>query len=63
MAQFNQFMKETVDEVRYRVTWPTFTELQKSSAMVLVGSLVFAVVVGVIDYVFDTGLTYFYSQF
>ena len=31
--------------------------------MVLVGSVIFAIVVGVMDYVFDFGLTAFYAQF
>ncbi len=63
MDQLSLFFKETLDEVRYRVTWPTFSELQKSSAMVLIGSVVFAIVVGILDYVFDFGLTAFYAQF
>lgn len=63
MDKLNLFLKDTIDEVRYRVTWPTFAELQKSSAMVLVGSIVFALVVGVMDYLFDTSLTFFYGQF
>ena len=63
MEKLNLFLKETFDEVRYRVTWPSFTELQKSSALVLLGSLIFAVVVGLMDYVFDGTLEYFYRQF
>lgn len=63
MEQFNQFVRETVDEVRYRVTWPTFTELQKQTALVLVGSLAFAGVVGLMDFLFEGALTAFYNQF
>jgi preprotein translocase subunit SecE len=63
MEQLSLFFKETFDEVRYRVTWPTFSELQKSSAMVLAGSIIFAIVVGLMDYAFDFGLTKFYASF
>ncbi len=63
MEQFNQFIKETIDEVRYRVTWPTFSELQKQTAAVLLGSLAFAGVVGLMDVAFDKALSLFYTSF
>ena len=63
MEQLSLFFKETFDEVRYRVTWPTFSELQKSSAMVLIGSVIFAIVVGLMDTAFDFSLEQFYKQF
>ena len=63
MEQLSLFFKETLDEVRYRVTWPTFSELQKSSAMVLIGSVIFAIVVGLMDTAFDFSLEQFYKQF
>jgi preprotein translocase subunit SecE len=43
------------------VTWPKFSELQSSAILVLVASTVFALVIGAIDWVFRTGLQWFYT--
>lgn len=50
-------------EVMENVTWPTFSELTASSTLVLVASLIFAIVVGLIDFVFKSGLELFYQSF
>jgi preprotein translocase subunit SecE len=56
-------IKESWVEVTENVTWPKFTELQSSSILVLVASLIFALLVGVVDLAFKTGLDLFYSSF
>ncbi len=58
-----KYIDETITEMRHNVSWPTYSELQKSSVLVLVGTLVFALVVGAMDYIYDTGLGLFYDQF
>ena len=63
MDKVKNYINDTVEEMRFKVSWPKFTELQKSSVLVLVGSLVFALVVGAMDFVYDTTLSWFYSQF
>jgi preprotein translocase subunit SecE len=50
-------------EVTQNVTWPKFSDLQASSTLVLVASLIFALLVGVIDFVFKSGLDLFYKSF
>ncbi|AII52552.1 MULTISPECIES: preprotein translocase subunit SecE [Hymenobacter] len=57
------YFRDTVEEMRYKVTWPSFEELQKSAGLVLIGSLVFAAVVGLMDVAFKTGLEAFYNSF
>lgn len=47
------YIKESFDEVINKVSWPTFAELQKSAVLVLVASVVFALVVAIIDTTFD----------
>jgi preprotein translocase subunit SecE len=49
--------------VTEQVTWPKFTELQSSSVLVLVASLIFALLVGVVDLAFKSGLDLFYTSF
>ncbi|WP_317193530.1 preprotein translocase subunit SecE [Adhaeribacter terrigena] len=58
-----KYINDTITEMRHNVAWPTYTELQKSSVLVLVGTLIFALVVGAMDYVYDAGLSLFYNQF
>lgn len=63
MSNIKDYIDGTVDEMRDKVSWPTYKELQKSSILVLIGSLVFALVVGAMDFVYDSSLTWFYNQF
>ncbi|MBC7921834.1 MAG: preprotein translocase subunit SecE [Ferruginibacter sp.] len=57
------FLKDSVEEIRTKVTWPKYNELQKSSTLVLVASFIFAIVVGLVDFVFQNGMTWFYGSF
>jgi preprotein translocase subunit SecE len=61
--KFKIFVNESIEEVRYKVSWPTMSELQSSTVIVLVASLVFALFIGVIDFVFENGMTWFYHSF
>ena len=63
MSNIKNYINGTVEEMRDKVSWPTFKELQNNSVLVLIGSLVFALVVGAMDFVFDSSLTWFYNQF
>ncbi|MGV3504004.1 MAG: preprotein translocase subunit SecE [Adhaeribacter sp.] len=63
MSKVTAYINDTIEEMSHKVSWPTYSELQKSSVLVLVGSIVFAVVVGAMDFVYDKSLTWFYSQF
>ena len=63
MDKLSNYFRATVEEMRYNVTWPTATELQKSAGLVLLGSLIFAVVVGVMDISFESLLKAFYNSF
>ena len=63
MSKVTAYINDTIEEMRYKVSWPTYSELQKSSVLVLVGSVIFALVVGAMDFVYDKSLTWFYSQF
>ena len=63
MSNVKDYINGTVEEMRDKVSWPAYKELQNSSVLVLIGSLVFALVVGAMDFVFDSGLSWFYNQF
>ncbi|GAB2950307.1 hypothetical protein GCM10027048_14400 [Hymenobacter coalescens] len=63
MDKLSKYFRDTVEEMRYKVTWPSFDELQKSAGLVLIGSLVFAIVVGLMDVTFESLLKAFYNSF
>ncbi len=57
------FLKESKTEMTEHVTWSTYAELQESSILVLVASLIFALLIGLMDFVFKTGLDAYYDSF
>ena len=63
MEKLTTYLSESWDEIRNKVTWSKFSELQSSAILVLVASTIFALIIGAIDWVFKTGLQAFYSGF
>jgi preprotein translocase subunit SecE len=63
LLKLKKFIVDSIDELRNKVSWPKFSELQSSSVLVLVASLIFAVIIGAIDFVFDNIMTWFYNEF
>ncbi|MBO0930747.1 preprotein translocase subunit SecE [Fibrella aquatilis] len=63
MEKVTTFLKHSWEEVQHNVTWPKFSDLQASSSLVLIASLIFALLVGLIDYVFENALNFFYRSF
>ena len=61
MEKVRSYVAESWDEIRNKVTWSKYSELQGSAVLVLVASTIFALVIGAIDWVFKTGLTWFYT--
>lgn len=49
MASIVNYIKDSFEEVRERVTWPTFSELLKSTNYVVLASVLFALVIFAID--------------
>jgi preprotein translocase subunit SecE len=46
------YIVESYQELVYKVTWPTWKELQSSSILVLVASVIIALIVFMMDWVF-----------
>ena len=61
MSKIKAFITESYDEMRLKVSWPKYAELQNSAVLVLVASLIFALLIGVIDLAFDNALQWFYN--
>ncbi len=63
MNRIAEFFKASWVEFTHHVTWPSYKELQSNTTLVLIGSLIFALVVGLMDLVFENGLNLFYRSF
>jgi preprotein translocase subunit SecE len=62
MNKVSEFFKNSYEEVTKEVTWPQWGELQGSASLVLVASLIFALVVGGVDFIIENGLEFLYEQ-
>ncbi len=63
MNKLIEFIKASYDEMTNKVTWSKYGELQRSSVLVLVASLIFALLIGVMDLAFENAMTWFYNAF
>ena len=55
------YLKESYKELVEKVSWPTFAQLQSSTIVVMVASLIFALVVLVMDISFENLMKGIYS--
>lgn len=56
MANIIQYIEESFGELVHKVTWPTWSQLQSSSLVVLVASIIFALSIWVMDYIFGINI-------
>ena len=54
-------IQESYNELRYKVSWPTQKQLINSSVLVLAASIVLAVVIWAIDWIFASLMQLVYS--
>ena len=57
------YIKNSVDELLYKVTWPTWEELQTSAVIVAIASLIIALIIFAMDQVFRNLMEVFYNFF
>jgi len=55
------YFKESYNELMHKVTWPTWRELQSSSTLVLVTSVILALVIWAMDFIFDQAMGIVYG--
>jgi len=63
MNKIKAYFIDTYNELVHKVTWPKWSELQSSAVVVMVASLIFAVVVFLMDFTFKELLTLVYGIF
>jgi preprotein translocase subunit SecE len=57
------YFKETYSELIHKVTWPSWEELQESAILVMIASVIFAIVIAIIDFIFKSGMEKIYGLF
>lgn len=63
MKKFVKYCRECYDELKNKVSWPTWKELQNSAVVVSIASLIIAVIVFLMDTVFSTVMETLYKVF
>jgi len=63
MQKIITYFKESREELLHKVTWPTWEELQSSLVLVLVASLIFSLLIYLMDLGFSNALSVFYHLF
>ena len=61
--QMKKYILESIQELRDKVTWPTWLKLQSSTILVAISSVIIALIISLMDLGFDTILTEFYNFF
>ncbi len=55
------YFKESFTELVHKVTWPTWNELQNSTVLVMVASLIIALIVAAMDAGFSRIMEFIYN--
>ena len=63
MKKIKAYFASVYDELVRKVTWPKWSELQSSAIVVMVASLIFALVIFVMDFAFKGLLEWVYGLF
>ncbi|MBC7946517.1 MAG: preprotein translocase subunit SecE [Chitinophagaceae bacterium] len=62
MNKISLYFKESYKELTEKVTWPTWPQLQQSTMIVLVATLVITALVSLMDFAAGGALKFIYNQ-
>jgi len=60
--RISDYIKESYNELVYKVSWPTQQELSSSTIVVMSASLILSIVIFAIDFSFESVVKFFYSK-
>ena len=63
MEKIRAYIQDSYNELMNKVSWPTWNELQGSAMVVLVATLIFGMVIFMIDAIFSGSLNLIYNLF
>ncbi|MDP2175751.1 MAG: preprotein translocase subunit SecE [Bacteroidota bacterium] len=61
MEKIKNLWNSSVDELLNKVTWPTWDQLRESAIIVLIASIVFSILIWLLDYALGFGLDFLYG--
>jgi len=61
MNKLLEYIRESYNELTSKVSWPTLAELQNSTTLVVIGSIIFALIIFVMDQISDFVLSNWYN--
>lgn len=62
MNKITSYLKESYQELTEKVTWPAWLQLQQSTMIVLVATLLITLIVLLMDFATGNGLKFIYKQ-
>ena len=63
MTKITGYIKASFDELVNKVSWPTWAELQNSSIVVAIATVIIALIIYFMDSIFSNLMKVFYSFF
>ena len=63
MAKKESYIKSSYDELVNKVSWPSWSELQNSTIVVAIATIIIALIIYIMDSIFSNILNIFYSFF
>jgi preprotein translocase subunit SecE len=63
MANKGSYIKESYDELMNKVSWPSWSELQSSSIVVAIATVIIALIIYIMDSAFSNAMKLFYGFF
>ncbi|MDR3253071.1 MAG: preprotein translocase subunit SecE [Tannerella sp.] len=62
MKKIVKYFKDSYNELVHKVSWPTSKELSSSAVVVLFASIIIALVVFAVDFVFEHAMRFVYNN-
>lgn len=63
MNKIGTYFKESYKELMEKVTWPTWAQLQQSTMIVIIATIVITAFIWVMDLIVNGGLKFIYNIF
>ncbi|MCO6500174.1 MAG: preprotein translocase subunit SecE [Vicingus serpentipes] len=63
MSKIGTYIQESTEELLHKVSWPTWSELQSSAIVVMIASVIFALIIFVMDRSFNSLMEFIYGLF
>ncbi|MBM3413620.1 MAG: preprotein translocase subunit SecE [Bacteroidetes bacterium] len=62
MNKITAYVKDSFRELSEKVAWPTWVQLQQSTMIVLVATLIITLIILIMDFATGNGLRFIYKQ-